>query len=230
MKVLVIDDNIETCELICMSLQPQGYSVRYATNATRGMELFYELLPDVCIIDIHLPEANGRDLCQEIRETSDVPILMISAVAKSEMDVVAGLDIGADDYVLKPIKYSTLAARVHALLRRRRWQEGSSDDYTYADRYLSIDLTRKRVVVEGLPLHLTGLEFDLLKMLVEHNGAVVSAEEILTVMWPSERSPDRMDYLYNYIARLRHKIEPDPSNPRYIVSAYGSGYRFVAPA
>ena len=229
MNVLVIDDNIETCELICMTLQPQGYTVRYATTAARGMELFHEIQPALCIIDIHLPEANGRDLCQEIRETSDVPILMISAIAKSEMDVVAGLDIGADDYLLKPIKFPTLAARVHALLRRRRWQEGSSEDYSYADPYLCIDLNRKRVMIEGVPLHFTGLEFDLLKMLVERKGSVVSAEDILNVMWPSERSPDRMEYLYSYIARLRQKIEPDPSNPRYIVSAYGSGYRFVSP-
>ncbi len=225
--VLIIEDDEEMLRLLTIDLKTHGYQVITATDGLSGLRLFHEHQPALVVLDIALPVMDGWTVCQRIREQSDVPILMMTAHAVSEEEIVAGLELGADEYMLKPLRNLEFHARVKALLRRAGLaQQTTSGSMRYRDDYLSIDLKTRRVSVNGKEIRLTPTEFKLLAMFIEHPDEVLTFQEILEHVWGPEYSSEH-HYPRIYVSHLRRKIEPDVKNPTYIQNEYGVGYRFV---
>ncbi len=204
-------------------LMREGYRVEVAFDGEEGWRRYQELSPDLIILDLMLPKLHGLELARKIRRESDVPIIMLTALSE-EADRVAGLELGADDYVTKPFSLRELAARVRAVLRRA---EGIREPERLSFGPLEIDLGSREVRLEGKLVELTPIEFDLLAYLARHPGKVFTRRELLSAV--QERSyasfPRTID---SHIKNLRHKIEPDPKNPRFIVTVHGVGYKFQA--
>jgi two-component system, OmpR family, KDP operon response regulator KdpE len=223
-RILVVDDDPIIRRIITHQLRQAGYETLSAVDGETGLRQFHEEKPALVILDVNMPKMDGWTTCQRIREISDVPIIMLTA-EDDESDIVRGLDIGADDYVIKPFKPKELLARVRASLRRGGDWSSSQDTFTYHDSYLSVDLTERRVSVKDEPVKLSRTEFNLLAQLVANPGKVMSFEDLLKVVWGPEYI-DEVDYLRVYLSHLRRKIEEDPQQPRYLLSARGVGYRF----
>lgn len=223
-KILIVDDEMAIRDALGRKLQREGYDVALAGNGLEGLRAFHAERPDLVILDIVMPEMDGLTVCQRIREVAETPILMLSAQAITEDDIIEGLNAGADEYLVKPIRLNEFVARIHALLRRA--QMVSPDAETgYNDGFLNIDLQRRHVHVNGQKIHLTPTEFKLLVVLMENAGRVVPQRELLEQVW----GPEYVDDVYYprvYISQLRRKIEPDPSNPVYILTEHRVGYRF----
>ncbi len=225
--VLIIEDDEEMLRLLAMDLKTHGYQVVTATDGLSGLRLFHEQQPALVVLDIALPVMDGWTVCQRIREQSDVPILMMTAHAVSEEEIAAGLELGADEYMLKPLRNLEFHARVKALLRRAGLgQQATSGPMRYQDDYLSVDLKTRRVSVGGKEIRLTPTEFKLLAMFIEHPDEVLTFQELLEHVWGPEYSSEH-HYPRIYVSHLRRKIEPDVKNPTYIQNEYGVGYRFV---
>ncbi len=222
--ILVVDDEPRMTRFIRMNLDLEGYKVIEARDGLEALEKVRKHLPDLVILDVRMPKMDGFETLREIREFSDVPVIMLT-VQDEEKDKVRGLDLGADDYVTKPFGTRELVSRIKAVLRRAKGLK-SEDPILRVDDRLSIDLNRHDVIVEGERINLPPTEFRLLYNLVENAGWVVPHETLLTKVWGYEYR-DEMQYLRLYISYLRDKIEPDPSNPRYILTEVGVGYRFV---
>jgi two-component system KDP operon response regulator KdpE len=167
---------------------------------------------------------DGWTVCQRIREFSDVPTIMVTA-KDQDSDIIRGLELGADDYVVKPVRIPVLVARVKACLRRADLVPTEKPEMNYADKYLVVDLPARRVLTNDEPVKLTPTEFSLLARLVQSAGRVLSYKQLLEDVWGWEYTDD-IDYLRIYIWHLRQKIEQDPKNPRYILTEHGVGYRF----
>ncbi len=226
-RILVIDDDKEVSRLLQIDLKRNGYEVVVATDGIQGLRVFHDTKPDLVLLDVALPRMDGRMVCQRIRELSDVPILMMTAHAVTEDDIATGLDLGADEYVLKPIRSVEFQARVRALLRRNKPDEGDKPlPMFYKDDYLSVDLNTRRVSIRGEELRLTPTEFKLLAMFVQHPGDVLTFQQLLERVWGYEYQNEH-HYPRIYVSHLRHKIEPDHRTPTYIQNEYGTGYRFV---
>ena len=228
MRVAIIEDDPDTQEYITIYLESEGYEVFASDTGPEGIEQIKRHDPDVVMLDIQLPGMNGWDVCQQIRSFTNVPILIISSVAQEEEDIIRGLGLGADDYLLKPIRPTILKARLTALLRRSvdvSWRRGR---VAYVDERLTIDLHREEVVVDGQRVTLSFLDYQLLSILVRNINHVVSSLDIIETMWSESGQEDYAQYVRIYIGRLRKIIEPDPSNPRYIVTERGIGYRFIS--
>ncbi len=227
-KILIIDDDANLLKILEYNLAQEDYQIITACDGREGMRRVYADRPDLLILDILMPELDGWQVCQRVREMSDVPIIMLTAKKQSK-DVVKGLDLGADDYIVKPFTAKELLARVRAALRRSRTQVDarsfSSKETVYRDGYLSIDFRSQSVTVDGEPVKLTPTEYKLLVLLVENEGRVLRSEAILEKVWGFEFA-DEVSYLHTYVWRLRRKIEPDPQNPRYLLSSKDVGYRF----
>jgi two-component system KDP operon response regulator KdpE len=223
-KILVIDDDPSLVALLYHSLTEQGYEVYKAHDGQEGLQQIYNHQPDLIILDIIMPELDGWQVCRRTREMSDVPIIMLTARGKEE-DIVRGLDCGADDYLSKPFSVTELLARVRAVLRRAALPPPTEGPITYSDGYLTVNLTERRVVVRGEPVKLTPTEFRLLAQLVEHAGRALTYSQLLEKVWGWEYKDD-IDYVRIYIWHLRQRIEKDPSQPQYILTEYGVGYRF----
>ncbi len=229
MRIVLIDDDPDTHDVIITYLSSEGFDAQSAYSGAEGIELIQEANADLVILDVELPHVDGWDVCQQIRFFSDVPILMISAVARDDADIVRGLNLGADDYLLKPIRLEVLKARVQALLRRGLKSRNPGRCQGYIDSRLVIDLDRGQVYVEGKRVPLSFLEFRLLEILVTNIGIAVPTAEIVEALWSeSAESNGYARYVRIYIQRLRELIEPDPHDPRYIVSEHGFGYLFCA--
>ncbi len=224
MKVLLVDDELAIREALGRKLRREGFDVILAANGLEGLRAFHSERPDLVILDIVMPEMDGLTVCQRIREVADTPILMLSAQAITEEDIIRGLEMGADEYLVKPIRLNEFVARVRALLRRAKL---SSEERLsrYSDDYLSIDLKTRQVFADGERVHLTPTEFKLLAVLLENAGRVVTQRELLERVWGAEYVDD-VYYPRVYISQLRRKLEPDPSNPRYIITEHRVGYRF----
>ena len=175
---------------------------------------------ELILLDINLSGGNGFDLCRELRETTDIPILFISA-RTSDDDKIVALNIGGDDYIQKPYSLGVLLAKVKAVLKR--YGQAARADYT--DEYLSVDFTAKQVKVRGCPVKLTSLEFRLLAYLMEHKGRVISKEELFEKVWEDKITGDGT--LNVHIRRLREAIEKTPNSPKYIQTVWGDGYKFT---
>ena len=222
-RILVIDDNPKLLRGLQDILEGVGYQVITAGGGREAMCLVYAEHLDLIILDVMMPELDGWQVCQRVREMSDVPIIMLTAKAERE-DIVKGLNLGADDYIVKPFSVEELLARVRAILRRARTDLTPSEE-GYSDDYLSINLDDRRVLVNGELVSLTPTEYKLLALLVKNNGRVLEFRHILESIWGPEYV-DETDYVRTYVWHLRRKLEPDPKNPRYMVSELSTGYRF----
>jgi len=225
-QVLVLDDEAQIRRVLRTSLVAGGFVVREARTGEEALEMIREEMPDLLIVDINLPGMNGFEVCREIRESCDVPIIMLS-VRNNEFDKVRALDAGADDYVVKPFGIQELLARIRANLRRHA--PGSEVALgTFESRHLTIDFASRTVAVRGGKVRLTPKEFDLLHYLVNHRDKVLPHRELLQAVWGPDYG-DQVEYLRVFINQLRKKIEPQPSNPRYLLTEPWVGYRFSIP-
>ena len=224
--ILVVDDEPRMTRFIRMNLELEGYHVIEAHDGIQALDRVRTELPDLVILDVMMPELDGFETLRMLREISNVPVIMLT-VRDEEEDKVRGLELGADDYVTKPFSARELASRVKAALRRAQGPAGPEESILEIDDRLSIDFNRREVIVEGEHIHLRPTEFRLLYHLVENAGWVVPHETLLSKVWGYEYGEDEIQNLRLYISYLRKKIEPDPSNPRYIFTEIGTGYRFV---
>jgi two-component system, OmpR family, KDP operon response regulator KdpE len=225
MKILVVDDEQAIREALSRKLLREGFDVSQAASGSEALNVFELNPPDLVVLDIVMPgELDGLSVCRHIRSQADTPIMMLSANAISESDIVVGLEAGADEYLIKPVGLEEFIARVRALLRRA--QLGTSGaQLEYDDGYLRVDLHRRQVYVKQKKVHLTPTEFKLLAVLMERSGQVVSQRDLLEQVWGIEYIDD-VYYPRVYIAQLRRKIEPDTSSPLYILTEHRVGYRF----
>lgn len=223
--ILVIDDEPQMCRLITTIFQNEGARVVSAGTAQEGLEQFESQAPHLVILDIMLPGDDGRDVCQTIRESSDVPVILLTALSQGD-EIVRGLDVGADDYVTKPFDRQVLLARARAVMRRAEAQSRKLDNLIFDDGYLMVDLSNRQITTEDEPVRLSATEYDLLRYLMRNPGRVCSFAEILENVWGKEyRYSD--EYVHVYIWHLRRKLERDPKNPVYLISEHSVGYRFA---
>jgi two-component system KDP operon response regulator KdpE len=220
-RVLVCDDEIQILRALRVILRDADFEVITAQTAQEALDAAALRAPDAAIIDLILPDGNGIDVCRSIREWSQMPILVLSAVGE-EQEKVRALDAGADDYVTKPFGADELIARLNAALRRA----GRPDEPSVSVNGLEIDLAGHRVVREGEEVHLTPTEFELLRTLARNRGRLMTHRMLLAEVW-GHAYEDDTHTLRVHIANLRRKIEPDPQEPRYIRTDPGVGYRFV---
>lgn len=226
-KVLIIDDDPVLLNLVDRVLSQQGFEVLKASDGQEGLRLLFAERPDIVLLDVVMPKMDGWQTCQRIREISDVPIIMLTGKRKAEEDIVRGLDYGADEYLLKPVGNRELVARVRAALRRVELPSpvGKRGQLTYADDFLTVDITERRVMVQGERVKLTPREFRLFAFMIEESGHILTHRQLLEKVWGWEYTDD-LDYVRIYISHLRQKIEPDPPRPRYIMTEPGVGYYF----
>lgn len=221
--ILVVDDEPRYVSLVEINLTTDGYQVRTASDGQQAVDSVAEDQPDLILLDIMMPVMDGFTACERIREFSSVPIIILTAKGE-ERDRVRGLDAGADDYIVKPFSAQELLARVRAVLRRaeREALEGFHQPI-FQHHELEIDLAKALVKVKGKEIQLTATEYRLLQTLATNMGQVLSAEELLTMVWGPEYKDDK-EILWVCLSRLRQKIEPDPKNPIHIVTRQGIGY------
>lgn len=224
-RVLVVDDELETVKYVSANLRARGYEVLTAEDGRAALKLAQATVLDLIILDIMMPGLDGFEVCQAVRRQSDVPIIMLSARGQ-EKDIVRALDIGADDYLTKPFGVEEMLARVRAVLRRTT-QSAIMPRPPLTVGELTIDFATRRVTMQGRDVRLTPTEYELLAYLAIHAGRVLTHRALLQAVWGPEYG-DETEYLWAYIRRLRHKIEPDPSHPRYILTEPGVGYFFSA--
>jgi two-component system KDP operon response regulator KdpE len=212
--------------MLTAQLERRNYRVVVAANGREGLQKAYQARPDLIILDIMMPEMDGWEVCQRLRELSNVPIIMLTA-RNIKGDIVKGLESGADDYLTKPFSAAELEARIQAVLRRSNSGDGKTKARSsfYSNGYLTIDFDRRTVKVQGEIIELTPTEFKLLSCLVRNEGRVLPHRYLLTEVWGPEYA-DEVDYVKLYIRYLRLKIEEDPSEPVYIQTEWGIGYRF----
>lgn len=224
-QILVVDDEPRMTRFIGMNLELDGYRVIKARNGLEALDKVRTDLPDLVILDVMMPELDGFETLRVLRQVSNVPVIMLT-VRSDEEDKVRGLELGADDYVTKPFGARELTSRVKAVLRRTRGLANLKQAVIRIDDRLSVDTNARVVIVAGQRIKLRPTEFRLLYHLIENAGWVVPHETLLAKVWGYEYR-EEIQYLRLYIGYLRQKIEPEPSNPRYIFTERGVGYRFV---
>jgi two-component system KDP operon response regulator KdpE len=213
--------------LVSEVLKAVGYQVVAAASGKAAMEMFALEQPDLVLLDILLPRGpDGYEVCQQIREFSNVPVIMLTAKAR-ESEMLRGFDVGADDYLTKPFSAKELVARVRAVLRRSERSEETASARLCCDA-LEVDFARRKVRVRGEVVHLTRTEYALLRELALNTNRVVMHGDLLTAVWGPEYRND-VDYLRVYVRHLRRKLEVDPAHPRYILTSQGVGYMLGCP-
>ena len=230
-SVLIIDDDTLLCEALNLMLNKMDFKVEVAHDAITGLRKAYNFKPDVILLDIMMPSMDGWQTCQRFREMSDVPIIMLTALDSQE-NVVKGLDLGADDYIVKPVVADELGARIRAVLRRTNRStpsdgngRGNNREPIFTQDNLVIDFDKYEVTVDSERVDLTPTEFRLLSVLARYKGRVLPHEFLLTEVWGPEYVGE-IDYLRLYISYLRRKLEKDKSRPSLIHNEWGIGYRF----
>lgn len=223
--VLVIDDEAQIRKFLDIGLRAEGYDVVLAANAEEGLAKAATRSPDLVILDIGLPDREGHEVLAELRQWTQVPVLMLS-VRDAEIEKVRALDAGANDYVTKPFGIQELMARLRALLRNRPG-EPEPTAQRYDDGRLAIDLARREVHLDGEPLALTRKEYAVLAMLLRHAGRVVTQQQLLREIWGPTHVQDT-HYLRIVLGKLRQKLGDDPTTPRWLKTEPGVGYRFLA--
>jgi DNA-binding response OmpR family regulator len=220
-RILVVEDEARLVRLIRAVLETQNYHVTVVPTGERALAQVALEMPDLVLLDLLLPGGmDGFEICRRIREFSMVPVVMLTASAREE-EKLAGFDAGADDYITKPFSARELLARIQAVLRRTQVKQDSPAVIEVGE--LSINLASQRVAVAGEPVHLTTTEYRLLLALARQPDRVMTHTALLTDVWGIEYR-DEVDYLRTYIRYLRQKLEPDPSNPRYLITRPGVGY------
>jgi two-component system, OmpR family, KDP operon response regulator KdpE len=220
--ILVVDDDPAILDSLSNELRAAGYTILTATNGSDGAAVFHSKAPDLVLTDLAMPRSDGFELIAAIRATSRVPLIVLS-VRGADPDKVRALDLGADDFVTKPFSVAELLARIRAQLRRT--SASSSTVLTFTD--LTIDLERRRVIQGGREVRLTPTEFSLLELLATNSGKPMFIDQIIARVWRSAPSTTA-DTVRVHMSSLRKKIEPNPSDPRYIVTEPWVGYRFIA--
>jgi two-component system KDP operon response regulator KdpE len=224
-RILVVDDEPRMIGFIRMNLELEGYQVIEAHDGLEALEAIRTQLPDVVLLDVMMPELDGFETLRMLREFSSVPVIMLTAKGEED-DKVIGLELGADDYVTKPFGPRELSSRVRAVLRRADMPNTPERALLRIDDRLSVDFNRREVIVNGEHIKLRPTEYRLLYHLIENAGWTVPHEQLLAKVWGYEYR-DETHYVRLYINYLREKIEEDPSNPRYIQTERGVGYRFI---
>ncbi len=224
-RILVVDDEARMRRFVRMNLDLEGYEVFEAENGLIALQRVRDEMPDLVLLDVMMPDLDGFETLARIREMSSVPVIMLT-VKGDEEDRIRGLDLGADDYVTKPFSPRELVSRIRAVLRRVEPTKAQTEAPLSIDDDLAIDFPRRDVIVRGERVKLRPTEYRLLLHLVENSPWIVPQETLLAKVWGPEYRDDTQ-LLRLYINYLRKKIEPDPSNPRYIFTERGVGYRFV---
>lgn len=225
--ILVVDDETRIARMIRMNLEHDGYDVIEAYSGQQALDMVRSRMPNLVILDVMMPGLDGYETLQILREISQVPVIMLTAKGEEE-DRIRGLELGADDYVTKPFSPRELMSRVRAVLRRAEGSSsaGGGEDIIQVDDRLKLDFGKREVWVDGELVKLRPTEYRLLYHLVQNAGWVMTYDQLLTKVWGYEYR-DETHYVRLYINYLRQKIEKDPSNPEYILTERGVGYRFV---
>ncbi|WP_431936174.1 response regulator [Micromonospora sp. RP3T] len=223
-RVLVVEDEESFSDALSYMLRKEGFEVSVAATGTSALTEFDRTGADIVLLDLMLPEMSGTEVCRQLRQRSHVPIIMVTA-RDSEIDKVVGLEIGADDYVTKPYSPRELVARIRAVLRRQSSEASESGAPTLAAGPVRMDIERHVVTVEGASVQLPLKEFELLELLLRNAGRVLTRGQLIDRVWGADYVGDTKT-LDVHVKRLRSKIEPEPSAPRYIVTVRGLGYKF----
>ncbi len=221
-RVLLVEDDARVRRVLAIALRDEGYRITESDTGEGAVERFGQVTPDVVILDLMLPDLDGFEVCRRLRRVSDVPIVIVSALGDSH-DIVAGLEAGADDYMTKPVVASELSARIRALRRRSR---GGDQPVSTVVGALEIRPREGVVLRDGEPVALTSTERRLVEQLATHVGEAVSRETLLTEVWGYDYFGDSR-LVDVHVSRLRSKIEPDPANPRHVVTVRGLGYKLA---
>ena len=226
MKVLVIDDEPQIRRALKAGFERTGFTVQLAANGEEGLNLAAEHSFDLVILDLAMPGTDGFEVCSELRKWSKVPIIVLS-VREEEEDKIKALDLGADDYITKPFGVGELLARMRALLRRTSNADDGADQPLFKSGDLELDYVHRNVTLKGQELHLTPIEYDLLKVMVQYRNRVLTHRQLLSKVWGAEFAEDTHT-LRVHVANLRNKIESDPTRPQFIRTETRVGYRFQA--
>lgn len=221
--ILVVDDEPDVAQLLQLQLSTEGFRVQIALDGMTAIDVCRTLEPNLVILDVMMPQMSGFEVCERIREFSNVPILMLTARAQGDQDVAVGLDSGADDYVTKPYSPIQLLARVRALLRRA---PAPKNVITAGEGAMKLDRQRRELRIEDRVIDLTPTEYQLLNLLAENVGEVVPHEKLLNTIWGSGKESDH-DSLKVYIWHLRRKLEDNPRQPKLLLTEWGVGYRLA---
>jgi len=224
-RILVVDDEERMVRFIRMNLEHDGFQVSEAFNGKQAIQKLRDVTPDLILLDVMMPDLDGFELLETIREITTVPVIMLTAKGEED-DRVRGLEGGADDYVTKPFSPRELVSRVKAVLRRTEGVTGSMHGLLEIDKRLKIDFDRREIWLEGKLVKLRPTEYRLLFHLVQNAGWVVSHDQLLQKVWGYEYR-DEPHYVRLYINYLRQKLEKEPADPKYILTERGVGYRFV---
>jgi two-component system KDP operon response regulator KdpE len=224
-KVLVIEDDPQIQRFLAAALESHDYTPEFAGNGTEGLRLAALHQPEIVILDLGLPDMSGLDVISQLRKWYARPILVLSARSQ-EPDKVGALDLGADDYLTKPFGVPELLARLRVAARHMALGAGGDAQAQVQIGSLAIDFAARRVQVDGVDVHLTPLEYKLLSTLIQHRGKVVTHRQLLREVWGAAHV-ESPQYLRIYMRALRHKIEPDPSRPRHLLTEVGVGYRIA---
>src|SRR5919106_6036312 len=223
--ILLVEDEASLAESFRYNLEREGFRVTVAPDGNRGLERFRSERPSLVVLDLMLPEMSGLDLCKLIREESQVPIIMLTA-KDAEADKVAGLELGADDYITKPFSMRELVSRVRAQLRRARMSVTESPRGRLSSGKIQVDPDRHEVTVAGKSIPMTPKEFAILELLMDRKGRLLTRDFLIEEVWGPEYVGDTKT-LDVHIRRLREKVEDDPKNPKNILTVRGLGYKFI---
>lgn len=224
-RILVVDDEERMVRFIRLNLEHDGFQVSEAFNGKEALQKIRDVTPDLILLDVMMPDIDGFEVLETVREVSQVPVIMLTAKGEED-DRVRGLELGADDYVTKPFSPRELVSRVKAVLRRTEGASGSMHGLIEVDDRLKIDFDRREIWLEGKLVKLRPTEYRMLYHLVQNAGWVVTHDQLLTKVWGYEYR-DEPHYVRLYINYLRQKLEANPSEPKYILTERGVGYRFV---
>lgn len=224
-RILIIEDDEDLLEIMSYVFLKEKAQVYTAEDGPEGLRQFYAHHPDLILLDLMLPRISGWEVCRQIRQVSDVPLVIVSARTRND-DIIEGLACGADDFITKPFNAKVLIAQIEAVVRRSTRSYHGNSIEIYDDKYLRIDLDRRRVQVRNQDVKLSRKEFGLLSHLFRNAGRVLTFQQILAGVWGWEYQ-DNVEYVRSYVWRLRQKLEEDPLDPTYLVTEHGVGYRFI---
>src|SRR5512147_79496 len=224
-RILVVDDEERMVRFIRMNLEHDGFQVSEAFNGKQAIQRLRDINPDLILLDVMMPDIDGFEVLETIREISQVPVIMLTAKGEED-DRVRGLELGADDYITKPFSPREMVSRVRAVLRRTETTTSATHGLIEVDEHLKLDFDRREVWLDGELVQLRPTEYRLLYHLVQNAGWVIPHDQLLAKVWGYEYR-DEPHYVRLYINYLRKKLEKDPSNPKYILTERGVGYRFI---
>ena len=225
-RILLIEDEPQMRRFLRITLQGQGYELIEAISGQDGLTQVATRNPDIVLLDLGLPDIDGLEVTERLREWSQVPIIVLSA-REQEEDKIKALDAGADDYLTKPFSSGELLARIRVALRHKAMQQGGSEESVFVLDNLKVDFARRQVFIDEREVHVTPIEYRLLSVLIKHAGKVMTHRQLLKEVWGTAYL-NQSHYLRIYMGQLRHKLEADPARPRFFINEPGVGYRLRA--